>query len=633
MNIFGKLLGKKPGAPKAATTSHSTSADLRRDPNLIRVFDEYGQELFVSKDQWRIGVLPGALEAAWNDPEQLYGIVAGAIGDGFTADVLKASEQLYRIDPTPARSTCVYAVVLTKNGRTDDAEHVLTTYLQAHGDDGYVLTNLAKVYADRGQRKKCDETLWHALEVDPNQENALSWYAATCRERGGEESALEAFRRVAALALSWRAQLWVARAALQAHDLDSALTNYRESLLRVGNNVPPDLLMQMSGDLGNAGHLEELVRLTEPHFVAASHGLQVGNNLLKAHLDLGQLDSAQRMLNELYSLQRPDWKETLGYWDTEIAKAKLSVSPVNQATPLQVSMRTSEDPIWLKPSSLAANLFRRCSPDGPVVCFLGSSAEVASNSGLIERQLPDTPGRLSRAVPLFLAEQVAFGSDARVRTLVPWITAETGGFVLSGVAWSNEDAARYSRQGEKPSDYVVVTHLKTKVDPWAIELRLVRAGDGACLDSFSMSFTPPRAGEAIRALAQRLLDSLGGHAGIELRLPDSNYEVPEASNFSDYLLRLEQLLAVRCSVPEDIKSGFLSGEREIIDGNIQLCLACATNVTTRVLLIQTLSDMRLVRPEIVAEYKNRIMLLQKENPLREPAQGVIYGMLNDAFAA
>ena len=51
--------------------------------------------------------------------------------------------------------------------------------------------------------------------------------------------------------------------------------------------------MQISGDLGNAAHLPELLQLVEPHFVAEVHGLPVGNNLIKAHLDLGQLDAAR----------------------------------------------------------------------------------------------------------------------------------------------------------------------------------------------------------------------------------------------------------------------------------------------------------------------------------------------------
>jgi hypothetical protein len=98
--------------------------------------------------------------------------------------------------------------------------------------------------------------------------------------------------RVAGLPGSWRAQLWLARAALKARQLSRALTYYRESLSRVTKPVPVDMLMQISGDLGRAGHLPELLAITEPLFDPTFHGLQVGNNLIKAHFDLGQFEAS-----------------------------------------------------------------------------------------------------------------------------------------------------------------------------------------------------------------------------------------------------------------------------------------------------------------------------------------------------
>ena len=66
--------------------------------------------------------------------------------------------------------------------------------------------------------------------------------------------------------------------------------------------------MQVGGDLGNSGHLVEIISLVQPHFDATSHGLLVGNNLIKANIDLGSLDRARRILTELYVQQRADWE-------------------------------------------------------------------------------------------------------------------------------------------------------------------------------------------------------------------------------------------------------------------------------------------------------------------------------------
>ena len=80
------------------------------------------------------------------------------------------------------------------------------------------------------------------------------------------------------------------------------------------------------------------MRLTEPQFEPPVHGLQVGNNLIKAHFDLGQFDDARRILDKLYSLKRPDWKATLGYWDTELAKANIGDGKLVDQTPMSISM-------------------------------------------------------------------------------------------------------------------------------------------------------------------------------------------------------------------------------------------------------------------------------------------------------
>jgi hypothetical protein len=98
--------------------------------------------------------------------------------------------------------------------------------------------------------------------------------------------------------------------------------------------------MQMSGDLGNGGHLDALLALTEPIFSAGQHGLQVGNNLIKANVDLGRLDKARDIVDALCALKRPDWNETLGYWDTQIALARLQDPPQSLTLPEMTLLST-----------------------------------------------------------------------------------------------------------------------------------------------------------------------------------------------------------------------------------------------------------------------------------------------------
>jgi tetratricopeptide (TPR) repeat protein len=630
MGLFRKLFGKKSELSRREfTPPPSTAANPQDDPNLIRVFDKYGHELFITKEDWRKDVLPDSIKSAWNNPDQLYVIILNALEDGFRTDIVDAARQLYEIDSPPVRGTCIWGIVLTEEGRLDEAEKVFKDYIAKYGEDGVILTNLAKVWSRRKNDVQAEKILWHALEVDPNQDNGLDWYSAIQHEQRGEAAWLEAMQRISALPRSWRAQLRLAHAALQSRNLNRALELYRESLSRAGQPVPRDLLMQMSGDLGKAGHLPELLELAEPHFDVKSHGLQVGNNLIKAHLDLGQLEAARKILDQLYTLNRPDWNENLRFWDTEIAKARLGTTIVDEESKLKVVMLAGEGPVWLKPSSPASELFHAKEADAPAIAFLGSTAELATDSKNIQPQMSDTPGRMSRALPLFLAEQIELNSKARTQTLVPWVAGESVGFVLGGVAWSDEIAANSSLQCKIKNDYVVTIHLKTQVEPWIVELRLIRVIDGKCLKTLSDSFLSVQPHTRIPELAKELLLILGRQAEVKPQTPSPLYQLPSAVNFSNYLLRLEQLLAVRCAGTDGANPGFLNNEREIIEGNLQLCLACPDNVNTRILLAQTVLAMKHVRPDILPEFKNKFALLQQEHPLQRPAHDVVQRMFNE----
>jgi len=121
-------------------------------------------------------------------------------------------------------------------------------------------------------------------------------------------------------------------------------------------------------------------------------------------------------------------------------------------------------------------------------------------------------------------------------------------------------------------------------------------------------------GPAVGRLADALLASLSEHAGVRPIPIPPWYRTPSARNFPDYLLRLEQQLAVACARP-DTQRGILSGEHEVLDGILRLCAMEPANETLRMVLIETLRQMKQVRPDILPEYREGIALLQREHPL------------------
>ncbi len=605
-------------------------------PEGIRAFDQEGREVIVPREEWRTNVLPGMLKELWDNPEQSYLLILNSLNDGFVDEVADAAEHLALTDPIAARGACIWGIVLIQQGRLDEAEAALSGYLSQHGEDGSVLTNLAKVYAAKGEQAKSEETLWRALEIEPNLDNGLGWYVAQEQEKGGEAAAKAALDRVAALPGSWRALLWLARPALGAGDLPAAMSLYREALIRAGEMVqklglpaiPGDFLMQMSGDLGGSGHLAELVELTGPQFVPEMHGLPVGNNLIKANYDLGNYAAASAIVDALDTFQRPEWRDALGFWRQELAKVQGGALGTPVSGEVQIGMLRVDGPVWLPMGSPAWSLFGEM-PRGDVsVTFLGGTAETPKQpvgpEGLDPR-LADRMGRMTRSLPLFLAEQVAMRTAVQGRAMLPWATGPQSGFVISSAAWTDEQTAaavggQTGAEGVDPtaSTYAVSVHLDATVEPWTAELAFIRVADGTRIGEMFAEFPAGAPEDGLPGLADEVVELLDAVApGAAVVSP--RYQVPADAAFGGYLLRLEQLLAVRCASMDATGQGapanFLNGERDILDGELQMCTELPTNVPARLLLVETMSALMRVKPEVVEEYRERVEKLMEEQPL------------------
>ena len=285
---------------------------------MVSLQDSSGNLIQVTLEQWRNSILPATLRQHSGDPAQLSAVIAAAFQMGLFKEVLESARHLATTDPDPARGACLYALALMNTGRNDDAEGVLRSCLTQHGSDAALLTNLAKIQKSRGDEARSSATLWQAIEADPNYENAMVWWAALAHDQGGKSAQLEAWQRIAALPGSWRAQLQIARVALEARDFPKALDIYQDVMAHVPEPVPSDLLMQLTGDLGAHGEAAQAIELAEPLYSVDAHSPMVGNNLMKAHFELRDYDRARSILNQIRLKSIPGSKQIVDYWDGQL---------------------------------------------------------------------------------------------------------------------------------------------------------------------------------------------------------------------------------------------------------------------------------------------------------------------------
>lgn len=612
MGLFDKLLVKKQTLPPAQPVKPEKS-DV---PATITVWDNYGRTVEVPREEWR-KMLPSNFKQYWSAPDGLANLVVTCLRDGFVAECLEGARQLCRIDPQPHRGATLLGVTLLGLKRFEEAEKVLAGALRQHGEEGSLLTNLAKAISGQGDSARAERTLWRALEVDPNQDNGLLWYAVIQRERGGPSAELDAFRRVAALPASWRAQLWLARHSLETKDVPSALALYQEALQRL-KPVTADALMQISGDLGNNGLLKELTEICGPQFDVKQHGAQVGNNLIKAYVELHNTPDARRILEQLYAQQRPDWRELLLFWEREIDKLDKGYGPLSGSEKIEVQLLTFDGPIWAREGTPFSEMLPTKPADAVKIAFFCGSAEVppSTHSGKIVSQPSNDVGRFSRGLPMFLAERAHIKTSANTMTLVPWL--KRGGFVLAGGPWTADSLASI----EHKPDYAVLLHIVANREPWQAKFSIVRLIDQKSVAAWEQAVNPNDAAASISDIAKRTIRELESVAEVSVMPTSEGLLPPTIAMLPQYVSGLEQALAVSCSALAPDTRPFLYAERSILDFLLDLCLREPDNVIMRLLLLSTVERESRARPDIAKEYRERLERLQHEHSLPQPSQGL-----------
>lgn len=608
MGFLKKLFGKE----KQNNTSQSmTVEEMRADPSLIQVYDEYGREMFIDKETWRKDVLPGTITDNWNKPVELYGVIVGALNDGYYQDVIKAAKQLYLIDPITVRGACILGIVLMKNGNLDEAENVLNSYTEKFGEDGVVVTNIAKVQAERGQHAIAEKTLWHALELDPNQDNAVEWWSAIHHERSGHEGYVSSLKKIAELKGSWRAQLWLARVALEKQDFEKA-RQYHNVVLSTLQTLPPEIMMQISGDLGNAGRISDIVELFGQRFDPEQHGLMAGNNLIKAYLELKDPTSARQVVTKLYELNRPDWKEHLKFWEDQIDQTSGRFGTLEEESQISVTTLSLIWPIWAHKLASLDTLLPTKNEDAPTVSFISTSCEYEDMSKKPVQKKTDKEGTLSRAIPLFLAEQVLMTTSAKAIMLTPVIAGE-GSFILSAKPWAQDTLTEIARGSE--TDYILGGHLVARGIQWEFQATLINVADSTIVEKFSQSIDAKNPAKDIQTLSKRVKELLFQHFNVITQKPPIKYQLPQKEIFNMYLDGISQSLALSVATANESDGNQLYGERSMFDYLLNLALDDTNSDISRLMFVSALAKNKAYGSNIYPDYRKKVEKLLRDHPL------------------
>jgi tetratricopeptide (TPR) repeat protein len=274
----------------------------------VELYTKEGVRILVSKTEWKTA-LPEYFEEVSANPDETYKLIVLSLQDGLFKECLEPARRLIDLDPNKERAVNLLGIVLMKNGLIGEAQGVLERYLQEVGPSGVVLTNLAKVYEEKGDERKAYKTLWKALLADPNQENALAWWYSIHKEDKEKQRLDDSLVKLAEIPGSWSPMAYLAVRSFEENETGNALLILKKILEAAGDQG--DALVIVSGELAFRGYVKEALDSIYPLYDARRHGFLAGMNLIKACIDLGEREKGLALCDSVEALGRSDLRQRI----------------------------------------------------------------------------------------------------------------------------------------------------------------------------------------------------------------------------------------------------------------------------------------------------------------------------------
>lgn len=589
---------KRVTAVQALPVPEAKSAD---DQCLVSFVDIYGRSFQMPLERWRRDVLKPNLDANWDKPDELYSFVISALRDGLAPDVDQASARLMDIDPVIERGFVTRSIVQLKLGRTADAAATLSQAIAKVGETGVLLTNQAKVIGAEGNHALAMSTLERALQLDPNQDNGLSWRVAEVTEARGAEAAQEYLRQLSALPHAWRPQLLLGQHAIQGGRRDEGLAWFDQVLAKAPHE--DDVMLAVSGELGKQGLLNDAVQRIAPIYDEHRDDIRAGYNLLQAYVELGDASAGRALLDRLFALGQPAYAEYL----LRYAKAfdDMVVAPPK---PLKHEPEISIAQMALPPWLLGMHDMGWAAPPReearPRIVLLPLAAVDESVGGTARSGREDERGRLSRALPLFLLEQLVYCSDLHAVLNLP--VADGHNLVLFGRAAGDEELEFLAGD----FDFAVEGQITVIDGDCKIICRLRRLDDLTTLKRVERRFGEHDVGDALVSISGEMLEAIGAatSATIEPRVPF--YSLP-ATCVNEYVSALSQILALTLAASSNARDS-LFGERNIYGWTQTLAASLPNNEPAQFMYFTALAKGRRMSSPIVDEFERPAVQRMRE---------------------
>jgi hypothetical protein len=306
-------------------------------------------------------------------------------------------------------------------------------------------------------------------------------------------------------------RLEAARNNLDRKEVDAAVAIYAQVLSE--DAIDGDVLAVISGDLGATGNVVPIIQLVGPVYDPELHGSPAGLNLLQAYLAVGDPTAARHVLGTLFALKSPEIRERLhGFANAISEMEKTGAAPAVPGTlqpPAAKGTAVSiSKPVWFYGlESLAERILPSKGAGLRRIAFT-QLALPDTYEDLIKamRSPEDEPARLSRAIPLWLAETFHFSTHYSSIAAVGIASEEDGSkyAVLLDADWTMENMRQLVSTTTGGLDYLFTGSLRGRDGVYHLTLRVWEVKGFRERKQFTTQWTPATADEELSAIRNEI---------------------------------------------------------------------------------------------------------------------------------
>lgn len=507
-----------PAAPASAPAQPAAAPGKPAPPEFVEAADALGRRVKLPREEYRKTVLPELLKAHGNDPDRLTAVILQGLRDGFAGELVAAANRLAVLDKDPERGLSVLAVVQRDSGDLDAAEFTLNELQQKRPQSPGARVGLAMLAEQRGDAAKCEELLWAALQLDGNHADAVHGWLQVRHRLVGDAGYRAEVEKLVALPGTWRPQLWLARLDLQQGRADAAAALYRDVLARAPGES--DALVMAGTDLVRANRHDLVAELVAPRFQPGRHHPHAGLALLHHHLQTQQHEPGSSLLHQMHLHYGHLVGDQLQPFTAEFDRLRLAKLPPPPPLPPnpRIGLYRLDRPVWYAGLEDPQWLLPQKQPGCKQVLVMSLAVDGQPN---LPPGREEELGRLTRSVPLFLAEQVWLSTPHRGTAALPM--TEPGGWAVMGRPWPEEQLLGQLGDQERQQTILVTGVLRVdgeqrRIDLWAFDGASKQRIGHAAADG-----TMADVGRMLLQLLAELWPALGGPKDHKPPVGDENF--------------------------------------------------------------------------------------------------------------